>query len=120
MLEGRGFAAPITETGLFPGMVTQMMRVGEETGTLDRQLGVAAEYYEKELTFKLTRLTALFEPLMIVVMGWRRRVRRCRPGAGDVRRLQPIERRDVTHGASLPDVADEAAATPARRCSRSW
>ena len=45
MLEGRGFAAPITETELFPGMVTQMMRVGEETGTLDRQLGVAAEYY---------------------------------------------------------------------------
>jgi type IV pilus assembly protein PilC len=69
MLEGRGFAAPISETGLFPGMVTQMMRVGEETGTLDRQLGVAAEYYEKELSFKLARLTALFEPLMIVVMG---------------------------------------------------
>lgn len=69
MLEGRGFAAPIAETGLFPGMVAQMMRVGEETGTLDRQLGVAAEYYEKELNFKLTRMTALFEPLMIVVMG---------------------------------------------------
>jgi type IV pilus assembly protein PilC len=69
MLEGRGFAAPISETGLFPGMVTQMMRVGEETGTLDRQLGVAANYYEKELAFKLAKLTALFEPLMIVVMG---------------------------------------------------
>jgi type IV pilus assembly protein PilC len=69
MLEGRGFAGPITDTGLFPGMVTQMMRVGEETGTLDEQLTVCAEYYERELAFKLTRLTGLFEPLIIVVMG---------------------------------------------------
>jgi type IV pilus assembly protein PilC len=69
MLEGRGFAGPIADTGLFPGMVTQMMRVGEDTGTLDNQLGVCAQYYERELTFKLTRLTSLFEPLIIVVMG---------------------------------------------------
>ncbi|MEA3056046.1 MAG: type pilus assembly protein PilC, partial [Actinomycetota bacterium] len=38
MLEGRGFATPIADTGLFPGMVTQMLRVGEETGTLEDQL----------------------------------------------------------------------------------
>lgn len=69
MLEGRGFAAPIADTGLFPGMVTQMMRVGEETGTLDNQLAVCAKFYERELSFKLTRLTSLFEPLIIVVMG---------------------------------------------------
>lgn len=69
MLEGRGFAAPIADTGLFPGMVTQMMRVGEETGTLDNQLAVCAQFYERELSFKLTRLTGLFEPLIIVVMG---------------------------------------------------
>ena len=69
MLEGRGLAQPIAESRLFPGTVTQMIRVGEETGTLDRQLEVAAEYYEKELTFKLDRLTSLFEPAMIIVMG---------------------------------------------------
>jgi type IV pilus assembly protein PilC len=69
MLQGRGLAKPIAETGLFPGTVTQMMRVGEETGTLDRQLDVAAEYYEKELSYKLNRLTTLFEPAMIVFMG---------------------------------------------------
>jgi len=69
MLQGRGLSKPITETGLFPGTVTQMLRVGEETGTLDRQLEVAAEYYEKELSFKLERLTALFEPAVIVFMG---------------------------------------------------
>jgi type IV pilus assembly protein PilC len=69
MLEGRGLAQPIAESNLFPGTVTQMIRVGEETGTLDRQLEVAAEYYEKELVFKLDRLTSLFEPAMIIVMG---------------------------------------------------
>jgi type IV pilus assembly protein PilC len=69
MLEGRGFAGPIADTQLFPGMVTQMMRVGEETGTLDNQLGVCAQFYERELSFKLTRLTSMFEPLIIVVMG---------------------------------------------------
>jgi type IV pilus assembly protein PilC len=69
MLEGQGLAAPITRTGLFPGTVTQMVRVGEETGTLDQQLHIAAEYYDKELEFKLDRMTALFEPLVIIFMG---------------------------------------------------
>ena len=69
MLEGNGFATPITETGLFPGMVNQMMRVGEETGTLDEQLSICAQFYERELSFKLNRLTTVFEPLVIVVMG---------------------------------------------------
>lgn len=69
MLEGAGFAGPIAATGLFPGMVTQMMRVGENTGTLDQQLDVAAAYYERELGFRLDKLTSLFEPAIIVVMG---------------------------------------------------
>lgn len=69
MLEGRGFAGPIADTQMFPGMVTQMMRVGEETGTLDDQLVVCAQYYEKELAFKLVRLTSMFEPIIIVAMG---------------------------------------------------
>jgi type IV pilus assembly protein PilC len=59
----------LAETELFPGMVTQMMRVGEETGTLDDQLEIAADFYEKDLTFKLNKLTSLFEPLVIVFMG---------------------------------------------------
>lgn len=69
MLEGGGFAAPIAATGLFPPMVTRMMRVGEDTGTLDQQLDVAATFYGRELGFKLTKLTALFEPAVIVAMG---------------------------------------------------
>ncbi|MCY1307246.1 type II secretion system protein F [compost metagenome] len=46
-----------------------MLRVGEETGSMDTQLEVTAEYYEDELDYKIAKLTALFEPLVIVVMG---------------------------------------------------
>ena len=69
MLRGEGLAQPLGETGLFPGMVTQMMRVGEETGTLDSQLEIAADFYESELSFKLEKLTALFEPAVTILMG---------------------------------------------------
>ncbi|MFE6906626.1 type II secretion system F family protein [Streptomyces erythrochromogenes] len=69
MLEGGGISGPIARTGLFPGAVTQMMRVGEETGTLDDQLGHVSEFYEKELQHKLKRLTSLFEPAIVIVVG---------------------------------------------------
>jgi type IV pilus assembly protein PilC len=69
MLEGEGIAAPLAKTGLFPPTASQMLRVGEETGTLDGQLEVSAQYYETELDYKLKKLTALFEPAIIVVMG---------------------------------------------------
>jgi type IV pilus assembly protein PilC len=69
MLEGEGIAAPITRTQLFPTAVTQMVRVGEATGTLDAQLATAAAYYEQELDYKVKKLTALFEPMMIIAMG---------------------------------------------------
>jgi type IV pilus assembly protein PilC len=69
MLEGEGLARPLVNTGLFPTTAAQMMRVGEETGTLDTQLEVTAAYYEGELDYKLKKLTALFEPIVIVVMG---------------------------------------------------
>jgi type IV pilus assembly protein PilC len=69
MLEGEGIAGPLAKTGLFPPTASQMLRVGEETGTLDGQLEVTAQYYETELDYKLKKLTALFEPAIIVVMG---------------------------------------------------
>ena len=69
MLEGEGLAGPLIHSGLFPTTAAQMMRVGEETGTLDTQLAVTAEYYEGELDYKLKKLTALFEPIVIVFMG---------------------------------------------------
>lgn len=69
MLEGQGIATPLARTRLFPGTATQMLRVGEETGSLDDQLEVTAEYYEVELDYKINKLTALFEPIVIVAMG---------------------------------------------------
>jgi type IV pilus assembly protein PilC len=69
MLEGEGLAQPIIDSGLFPKAATQMMRVGEDTGTLDTQLENAAQYYGRELEYKLKKLTSLFEPAVIIFMG---------------------------------------------------
>jgi len=69
MLEGEGIAGPIVASELFPAAATQMMRVGEETGTLDQQLDSAAAYYSRELDYKLKKLTSLAEPAIIVFMG---------------------------------------------------
>ncbi|WP_344610869.1 type II secretion system F family protein [Dactylosporangium salmoneum] len=69
MLEGQGLADPLSTTGLFPATAARMIRVGEETGTLDVQLEVTARYYEGELDYKLKKVTALFEPAVIIAMG---------------------------------------------------
>jgi len=69
MLEGQGLAGPLARTQLFPGTATSMLRVGEETGSMDTQLELTAEYYEDELDYKIAKLTALFEPIVIIVMG---------------------------------------------------
>jgi type IV pilus assembly protein PilC len=58
----------VFEAGL-PRAASQMMRVGEDTGTLDVQLENAAAYYGRELEYKLKRLTSLFEPAVIIFMG---------------------------------------------------
>lgn len=69
MLRGEGLARPLAATGIFPNTAARMIRVGEETGTLDHQLDVTARYYEGELDDRLKKLTAFFEPAVIVIMG---------------------------------------------------
>jgi type IV pilus assembly protein PilC len=69
LLAGSGLSGPVTATGLFPGVATQMVRVGEETGTLDTQLELTATYYERELDYRIKKLTTLIEPAVMVVMG---------------------------------------------------
>jgi type IV pilus assembly protein PilC len=69
MLRGDGLARPMAASRLFPSAVVQMIRVGENTGTLDTQLGVASDYYGEELEYKIEQFTSLFEPAVIVVMG---------------------------------------------------
>ncbi|MBS1838277.1 MAG: type II secretion system F family protein [Actinobacteria bacterium] len=68
-LAGAGFADPLASTELFPSAVIQMVRVGERTGELSDQLNNAASFYEEELTYAVDKLTAYFEPLMIVFIG---------------------------------------------------
>jgi type IV pilus assembly protein PilC len=69
VLQGEGISQPIGRIKLFPSAVTQMVRVGEATGTLDDQLASSASYYERELEYKLKNLTGLFEPMAIVMVG---------------------------------------------------
>ncbi len=69
MLEGEGIAGPIAQSGLFPAAAVQMLRVGEDTGTLDAQLDSTAAYYARELDYKLKKLTSLAEPAIIIFMG---------------------------------------------------
>jgi type IV pilus assembly protein PilC len=69
MLRGEGLAQPLSDTGLFPAAARQMIKVGEDTGSLERQLDAAAAYFDRELDYKLKRFTGLFEPAVILVMG---------------------------------------------------
>jgi type IV pilus assembly protein PilC len=69
MMRGEGLARPMADTKLFPGAVIQMVKVGENTGTLNEQLAVGSDYYGQELEYKIQRLTSLFEPAVIIVMG---------------------------------------------------
>lgn len=69
VLAGGGFAEPIAQTELFPNAVVQMVRVGERTGELSDQLNNAAGFYEEELTYAVDKLTAWFEPIMMIFIG---------------------------------------------------
>jgi type IV pilus assembly protein PilC len=69
MMRGEGLARPMADTKLFPGAVIQMIKVGENTGTLSEQLEVSSDYYGQELEYKIQRLTSLFEPAVIIFMG---------------------------------------------------
>ncbi len=67
--EGRAIAEPLEETGVFPGMVVQMINVGESTGALDVMLAKIADFYDEEVDQAVENLTAAIEPLMMVFLG---------------------------------------------------
>jgi type IV pilus assembly protein PilC len=69
MIRGEGLAAPLAATGLFPPAARQMFRVGESTGSLERQMSTAAIYFDRELDYRLKKFTSLFEPAVLVVSG---------------------------------------------------
>ncbi|HVH63479.1 MAG TPA: type II secretion system F family protein [Candidatus Dormibacteraeota bacterium] len=69
MLTGDGFSAPLDETGLFEPMMIRMIRVGEETGTLDSSLEQIADFLSEEMDYKVRNMIALMEPTLVIAVG---------------------------------------------------
>jgi type IV pilus assembly protein PilC len=67
--EGRTIAEPLEASGVFPGMVVQMIAVGEQTGAMDSMLAKIADFYDDEVDTAVEALTSLLEPLMMVFLG---------------------------------------------------
>lgn len=67
--KGEGLSYPIADVGIFPRLVEIMIRTGEESGNLEYMLNKAADYYENEVENQVTRLTSIFEPIMIVLLA---------------------------------------------------
>jgi type IV pilus assembly protein PilC len=67
--EGRTMAEPLTESGVFPSMVCQMIAVGESTGALDAMLTKIADFYDDEVDQAVENLTSMIEPFMLVFLG---------------------------------------------------
>jgi type IV pilus assembly protein PilC len=67
--EGKNMAEPLAEIKVFPGMVVQMVAVGEQTGALDTMLAKIADFYEDEVDVAVAALTSLIEPLLMVIVG---------------------------------------------------
>jgi type IV pilus assembly protein PilC len=57
------------ESNVFPNMVTQMVSIGEESGSLDSMLGKVADFFEAEVDDAVDALTSLMEPMIMVVLG---------------------------------------------------
>jgi len=67
--EGRNIVEPLAATKIFPHMVVQMVGVGEQTGALDTMLNKIADFYEDEVDVAVEGMTAMIEPLMMVILG---------------------------------------------------
>ena len=66
---GEGIAAPLTKVAVFPPLAGHLLTVGEETGRLDAMFNRMADIYEEDTRASIKRFTAIFEPLVILVMG---------------------------------------------------
>jgi type IV pilus assembly protein PilC len=67
--EGQSITAPLEKVPVFPAMVTQMISVGEETGSLDAMLGKIADFYEDEVNAAVKSLTSILEPILMLFVG---------------------------------------------------
>lgn len=67
--EGQTIAEPLSENEVFPGMVAQMIAVGEATGALDAMLAKIADFYDDEVDAAVTAMTSMLEPLLMLFLG---------------------------------------------------
>ena len=67
--EGASIAAPLMDAPIFPPMVAHMVRVGEETGELEKMLTKVADFYEDEVDASIQSLTSIIEPLLMIMVG---------------------------------------------------
>jgi type IV pilus assembly protein PilC len=67
--EGQTIAEPLSESIIFPGMVTQMISVGESTGALDAMLEKIADFYDDEVDATVAAMTSMLEPLLMLFLG---------------------------------------------------
>jgi type IV pilus assembly protein PilC len=69
LTRGESLSAPLKETHTFPPLLVEMIRVGEESGTLDYTLNKTALFYEREVAYLVDRLGSLLEPILLLVVG---------------------------------------------------
>ena len=69
VMQGIPMSEPLEASGVFPPMLTHMLRIGEETGTTEQMLDKVAEYYEEEVTEATRNLTTAMEPMIIIVLA---------------------------------------------------
>jgi type IV pilus assembly protein PilC len=67
--QGESIAGPLSDQPVFPAMVTQMIAVGEDSGSLETMLNKIADFYDQEVASATEQLTAMIEPLMIAFLG---------------------------------------------------
>jgi type IV pilus assembly protein PilC len=67
--EGQSMAEPLGASGIFPGMVVQMISVGEATGAMDQMLSKIADFYDEEVDAAVDALTSALEPMLMVFLG---------------------------------------------------
>ncbi len=67
--QGVPIAQPLIENDVFPPMVSQMVKIGEETGELEKMLAKIADFYEDEVDAAVQTLTSIIEPLMMILVG---------------------------------------------------
>jgi type IV pilus assembly protein PilC len=67
--EGRTLSDSFKESGRFPFLLTQMVSVGEATGTLDEMLSKLADFYDEEVNSSVTAMLSVMEPILMIVVG---------------------------------------------------